>query len=83
MHPAITDVSATENFSLVVRFEDGETGELDMTPYLGFGVFQALKDEKVFRQVHVAFDTIEWPGGIDLDPEFVRTHCVLSVRTDG
>ena len=30
------------------------------------------------RQVHVAFDTIEWPGGIDLDPEFVRKHCVLS-----
>jgi len=69
MQPAIVDVSAGADFTLIVRFEDGKIGELDMTPYLDFGVFQALKDERVFRQVHVAFDTIEWPDGIDLDPD--------------
>ena len=76
MYPAVVDVAAVEDFTLFVRFEDGETALLDMSPYLDFGVFCALKDKQVFDQVHVAFDTIEWPGGIDLDPEFIQNHCV-------
>ena len=26
-------------------------------------------------RVRVAFDTIEWDAGVDLDPEFVYTKC--------
>jgi len=49
-----------------------------MRPFLDFGVFRNLKDEAIFRQVSVSFDTIEWPGGIDLDPEFVYRRCELT-----
>lgn len=49
-----------------------------MKPFLDFGVFRNLKDETAFGQVRVSFDTIEWPGGIDLDPEFVYRHCDLT-----
>ena len=28
-----------------------------------------LKDENIFKMVKISFDTIEWPNGIDLDPE--------------
>ncbi len=73
MYPSVTAVSPAADYTLVVEFENGERGKLDMKPYLGFGVFQRLKDSAEFRKVHIAFDTIEWESGVDLDPEFVYT----------
>ena len=46
-----------------------------MKPYLDFGVFNRIKDYKSFKKVRVAFDTIEWESGADLDPEFVYVKC--------
>ncbi|MEI7934880.1 MAG: hypothetical protein WCH30_07490 [Chlorobiaceae bacterium] len=46
-----------------------------MKPYLGFGVFNRLKDCKSFEKVTVAFDSIEWESGADLDPEFIYDKC--------
>lgn len=56
---------------LLIEFDSGEQGTLDMKPFLDFGVFQRLKDLGAFNRVRVAFDTVEWDFGIDLDPEFV------------
>lgn len=72
--PAVIDVSPLDDHHLAVRFSNGEQGILDMRPHLDFGVFQKLKEIENFRQVKVSFDTIEWEGGIDLDPEFVYRH---------
>ncbi len=71
MYPAITKVIPEDGFVIFVEFDNGESGQLDMKPYLDFGVFQKLKDPNIFNTVRVLFDTIEWDGGIDLDPEFV------------
>ena len=60
---------------LSVEFDNGEQGILDMKPYLEFGVFRRLKNQKIFQNVRVAFDTIEWDSSIDLDPEFVYDKC--------
>jgi len=72
--PAVIDVSPLDDHRLAVRFSNGEEGILDMRPHLDFGVFQQLKEADRFRRVKVSFDTIEWDGGIDLDPEFVYHH---------
>ena len=76
MHPSVIKVSATENYRIRVAFDNSESGIPDMAPYLGFGVFRKLKDPGVFNAARVAFDTVEWPGGVDLDPEFVYERCV-------
>ncbi len=68
-------VVAGEDYSLFVVFDNGESGTLDMKGFLDFGVFQRPKDYDAFRRVRVAFDTIEWDSGIDLDPEFVYAKC--------
>jgi hypothetical protein len=60
---------------LSIDFDNGEHGILDMKPFLDFGVFRKLKDRNFFKRVHVAFDTIEWDLGLDLDPEFVYAKC--------
>ena len=52
---------------------------LEMKPMLDFGVFRQLKDYDTFKRVHVAFDTIEWECGVDLDPEFVYAKCMSAV----
>ena len=79
MYSAIKQVSPGDDYTLTVLFENGETGVLDMKPMLDFGVFRALKDHDTFRRVHIAFDTIEWECGVDLDPEFVYAKCMSPV----
>jgi hypothetical protein len=75
MYPSVKSVVAGEEYLLFVVFDNGESGTLDMKGFLDFGVFQRLKDYDAFRRVRVAFDTIEWESGIDLDPEFVYAKC--------
>src|SRR5437879_5764009 len=79
MYPAVKEVSPLADYTLSVVFENGEKGVLDMKPMLDFGVFQILKDYDTFKRVHVAFDTIEWECGVDLDPEFVYAKCMSAV----
>jgi hypothetical protein len=76
MYPSVKSVVAGEDYLLFVVFDNGENGTLDMKGFLDFGVFQRLKDYAAFRRVRVAFDTIEWASGIDLDPEFVYAKCI-------
>ena len=33
-----------------------------------------LRDQELFNKVKINFDTIEWPNGIDLDPEFLYKY---------
>ena len=77
MYQAIVSVRPNKDFSLAVVFEDGAAGVLDMNPYLDFGVFKRLRDLEQFEQVRIAFDTIEWECGVDLDPEFIRAKCSM------
>jgi len=79
MHPAVKEVSPHEDYTLTVIFDNGEAAVLDIKPMLDFGVFGQLKDYDTFKRVHVAFDTIEWECGVDLDPEFVYEKSVSPV----
>ncbi len=71
MCPSVINVTPQDDFSLVIEFDNGERGILDMMPFLNFGVFQGINDYEQFKRVSVSFDTIEWDSGADLDPEFV------------
>ena len=74
-YPRVIRVSSVENHMLELEFDNGEMGRLDMKPYLDFGIFQRLRDPQAFARVKVAFDTVEWACGPDLDPEFVYSKC--------
>jgi hypothetical protein len=68
-----TQVEAFEGYVIRVSFSDGAVKDIDMSGELAEakGVFQALRDPKVFCQVRVneLNGAVEWPGEIDLDPE--------------
>ena len=75
MCPSVTKVVANEDFTLSVTFDNGEEGVLDVKPHLGFGAFQSISSCEKFKTARVSFDTIEWDGGMDRDPEFVYFNC--------
>lgn len=69
MYLTITDVKPKDNYLLLLTFENGEIRQFDMKPYLEFGIFQELKDIRLFRTVKKSFDSIEWDNEADFDPE--------------
>ena len=75
MYPSVKEVIPRDDYTLSLVFENGEKGILDMKPMLDFGVFHRIKDLDNFKRVRVAFDTIEWACGVDLDPEYIYAKC--------
>lgn len=75
MHPSVKTVTPKDDYLLEVTFHNGEKGNLDMKPYLNFGIFSRIRNKDAFQKVRVVFDTIEWEAGADLDPEFVYRKC--------
>ena len=75
MYPAVTALECKEDYILLVVFDNGERGLLDMKPYLNFGVFKKIQEPDAFKTAHVSFDTIAWKSGADLAPEFVYKKC--------
>jgi len=71
MYARVTEVQATDDHKLILKFDNNERRLFDMRPYLGIGRFVELRDIKAFKQVGVSFDTVEWQNGLDLDPEFL------------
>ena len=66
---SIVSVSPRDDFHLEMKFSTGEMGVVDARPYLEKGGFQRLKDLSLFKQAYVAFDTVCWPGDLDIAPE--------------
>ena len=71
MYLIIKDVKPQDDYLLLLTFENGEKRQFDMKPYLDLGIFQELKDLKLFKTVRKSFDTIEWDNEADLDPELL------------
>lgn len=69
MYLAIKDVRPQDNYLLLLTFENGEKRQFDMKPYLDFGIFQELRDIRLFQTVKTSFDSIEWDNEADFDPE--------------
>jgi len=71
MYLSVKKVKPLSNYKLELTFENKEIRVFDVKPYLDTGLFKTLKNEKIFNIVKVSYDTIEWPNGIDLDPEIL------------
>lgn len=71
MYPTVTSVKATDDYKLILNFDNSEQRVFDMQPILNFGRFSELKNLTEFKKVHIAFDSIEWDNELDLDPEYL------------
>ena len=65
----VTHVIPQLNFHLELTFNTGEKRIFDARPYLNKGAFQPLQNVSLFQQAYVDFDTVCWPGNLDIAPE--------------
>ena len=71
MYFAVKEVKPQDNYILILTFENGERRQFDMKPYLNLGIFQELKDLRLFKTVTTSFDSIAWDNEADIDPEIL------------
>lgn len=77
----IKQVEYLGEYRLRLTFADGLVGEIDLAAKLDTNVgpmFQPLRDQAFFAQVHVDVElgTIAWPNGADLAPEVLHDQAV-------
>ena len=77
---SVRHVQATDDHKPILTFENSERRCLDVSQFFECGRFAELRDINEFKKVRVAFDTIEWENGLDLDPEFLYEKSVKMNR---
>jgi len=64
------------DYRLWVTFDNGQAGEVNLEGCLKGPIFEPLKDKVFFSRVSVdpELETVVWPNGADLAPEFLYSH---------
>lgn len=69
MNPRVSAVTGTDDYKLLLRFTNGETGIYDCADLLDFGVFTELRDRTYFKRATVLDGTVVWPHEQDICPD--------------
>ena len=66
-------VKPLENYRLYLTFNNGVSGEVDLSDELWGEVFEHLKDRVLFNTAHQdeVMQTVAWDNGADFAPEFL------------
>lgn len=62
-------VKALENYNIIVSFEDGVEGEVDLSFLRSKGVFEIWSDYEIFKKVYIDPETfsIAWNKEVEID----------------
>lgn len=68
-----TEIKPLPGYRLMVTFNTGESGEVDLSYELDGEVFGPLRDPVLFATAHQhpIMRTVAWANGADLAPEFL------------
>jgi hypothetical protein len=64
---AIREVEPTENYNLILTFDNGEKRRFDMNPYLGKGDYRELKDFSKFNTVRIDAESLIWENDAEIE----------------
>lgn len=70
----IRELQAEPNWVLSIVADDGRVGRLDVTPYLQYEAFGALRDEAEFAKVINGGYFVEWNCGADLSADTIEAR---------
>ena len=73
----VTYVKPEENYRLLVRLSNGQSGYFDISPYLEKGIFKELKDPNYFKLVKPAFGGVTWPHQQDFSADTIEYEIQL------
>jgi hypothetical protein len=70
----ITELHVEPNWMLTVVADDGRVGRFDVSPYLQYETFEALRDQNEFVKVVNGGYFVEWDCGADLSADTIEAR---------
>ena len=68
--PRPVEVKPLDNYRLWIKYSDGIEGIVNLSKFVGKGVFQRWDDYREFQKVHIGPDgEIAWSDDIDMCPD--------------
>ena len=68
----VVEARYVRDYTVWLRFNDGTSGEVDLSAELDGPVFEPLCDVETFKRFNIAYHTLSWDNGADFAPEFLR-----------
>ncbi len=68
----VIEAKYIDGHKIWVKFNDGASGEIDLSSDLDEGVFKPLKEKKYFMNFSLEGHTLSWKNGADFAPEYLR-----------
>lgn len=81
MRPRAQEVEVLEDYTLKIKFNNGEVKKFDVKPYLNNKAFEELKDYNKFKKVKIAGLSIEWENGADICPDELYNNSYIEQST--
>lgn len=69
----VTKAGYIGDYRIHLVFNDGQSGDVDLSTSLDGPIFVALKDLDTFRAFCVEGHTLSWPNGADFAPEYLQS----------
>ena len=69
MNPRVKSVKPNPDHTITLVFINGEVKRFDVKPYLDKGIFQELRDLRVFNSVKPFLGSVQWENGQDFCPD--------------
>ena len=70
----IMELQAEPNWVLSIVTDDGRIGRFDVSPYLQYEAFEALRDQNEFMKVVNGGYFVEWDCGADLSADTIEAR---------
>ncbi|NOU08925.1 MAG: DUF2442 domain-containing protein [Nitrospira sp.] len=70
----MTGLQAQPNYVLSIVADDGRVGRFDVSSYLQYEAFEALRDETEFKKVINGGYFVEWDCGADLSADTIEAR---------
>jgi len=71
MIPHVIETKHLGGHRVWLKFDDGASGELDLSDELDGPIFEPLTDVRYFGGFEVRYNTLSWQNGADFAPEFL------------
>jgi hypothetical protein len=67
--PRVIEATCLHDYFIHIVFSNGKEGTIDLSSFIGQGVFEPLTSKAYFKKLFVDGWTISWPNGADIAPE--------------